>query len=195
MPMYYGPSILINTDIKLTGGGVHDLATVKKLTVQYDYSQMAVGKYATEDEYLSNIRKKYRPKKAKKIIGQWKAGRSVFESRFKAYFFYHAQQIGLAGTNSKDSIATLVVKTIKAEPDYQGATWSNPYVTINCIFLDSAGTFLLSYSITAYGSRGKNPVVRLTECYQNAGIMLGKNIVKRLRKASHNKDKYNGAEE
>ncbi len=174
--------VMINKDIKITGGEVSNLELNKKIHVSYDYSRMAVGSFQNEAEYLENKKKVLKPKKYDRFILNWTEMRkNALENRFEFSLNEFLYPIGMEFLH--DSVTNgvnLIVEPLKIEPDYrQLENQSEPYVKMVCSFFDKHGELMLRYVLTAYGSREKNEAERLGECYSIAGKMLAKDILKK----------------
>ncbi len=104
---------------KVLSGDAKVLSGAAKVNVQFDYSQMSVGKFADESEYISKKKGEYNEKesgKGDKWEADWKADRMER---------YEPQFLELFNNNSKtqagdfpDAPYTLLVKTTRTEPGY-----------------------------------------------------------------------------
>jgi hypothetical protein len=104
--------------IKLTEGSLDDLKGVTSMKVQYDYSDLKVGKKA-ESDYLSEKKEAYNKKesgKGDKWESAWKADRQnrfqgQFEEKFKEFSDIELDKKG-------SSTYMLILKTTMVEPGY-----------------------------------------------------------------------------
>jgi hypothetical protein len=170
-----------NKRIAIVAGDAGRLAGNKKINISYDYSEMSVGKFKTEDEFLKSKTKYFRDTKAAKFIEHWRTLReNVFEIKFAQLFNKNLLKAGMYGTNnSKDANISLHVEIIDAQPDYH--SWrARPSLTVFCTFTDENDQMIVQYELTAHGSKDKSSEQRLTECYGIAGKMLAKDISKQL---------------
>src|ERR1700743_789912 len=76
--------------VRVIDGNLNALKGVKKMNLQFDYSKMGVGKFATEEEYLSKKKDDYNKKESGKgdeWAKSWVADRkNRFEPQFKELF-------------------------------------------------------------------------------------------------------------
>jgi hypothetical protein len=176
--------------VRILDGNMDALKGVTKLNVQFDYSKMGVGKFETEEEYLSKKKDDYNKKEAGKgdeWVKSWKADRkNRFEPQFKELFAKHSDiNIG-EYPNEK---YTLIFKTTYTEPGY------NVYVTRKNAEIDgeawivetsNPGTPLARISVQncpgrTFGGNDYDTGTRIQESYAVAGKGLGKFIDKEVK--------------
>ncbi len=110
--------------VKLLEGKLDVLKSEEKLNLEYDYSEMGVGKFKSEDEYLAKKKEDYdkkEPGRGDQWESSWKADRkNRFQPQFEELFTKHS---GLTAGNIPSAKYTLIFKTTYTEPGY------NVYVT------------------------------------------------------------------
>ena len=105
--------------IKVTDGDLSILKGVDKLNVEYDYSDMTVGKKKSEADYVAEKKAAYNKKEAGKG-DEWekawvadRAGR--YHPKFEELF---NKTSGMQAGNYPDAKYTLIFKTTRTEPGF-----------------------------------------------------------------------------
>ncbi len=105
--------------LKIKEGNTEFLKTIAKMNVRYDYSDMGVGKFANEADYIARKKEDYNKKEAGKGDAwekEWLADRQErFQPQFEELFNkYGPFNIG----DFPDETYTMIVKTTATEPGY-----------------------------------------------------------------------------
>ena len=175
--------------VRVLDGNLDALKGVSKINVQFDYSKMGVGKFATEEEYIEKKKDDYNKKESGKGNDwekAWKADRkNRFEPQFKELFAKHSDMnIG----NFPSEKYTLIFKTTYTEPGF------NIYVTRKYAEIDGEAwivettnpdNVIAKISVQncpgrTYGGNDYDTGTRIQESYAVAGKGLGKFLKKEI---------------
>jgi len=169
--------------VKLKEGDLSILKGITKMNVRYDYSNMAVGKFTSEAEYIEKKKADYNSKEAGKgdrWEKSWKADR---ERRFQPQFeelFYKYSKIELGDYPSEKY--TLVLKTTFTEPGFNiYVTRKNALINAEVWIEETArpGHALVRIAINkspgrTFGGYDYDTGERIEEAYAAAGKALAK---------------------
>ena len=180
-----GPTIKVTVQkpVELISGEIKPLIGLKTVCVKYDYESMSVCKFPSENEYLEDLRKKYKPKKAEQKIEEWKAMRArTLERRFVVAFNIHTETIGLVAYNEEHkNVPTLIVKVLRMDPHYHKENEAiPPLLFLECTFMDKDGNFIAQFNLKSSGSHEPNDEESLGEVFAIGGKMMAKDLVKRV---------------
>lgn len=168
-------------------GDLGFLKSEKTLNLEYDYSNMGVGKFKSEEDYVNSKVKEYNEKEAGKgdqWKESWEGSRDrVYHPKFEELFNKYS---GLtASRNNENANYTLIVKTVFTEPGFNVGVASKPAaVSFEYIFVDSATKKVVAKYTQANvpGAQAMgydfDTSTRISESYAKAGKMLGGFIVK-----------------
>jgi hypothetical protein len=176
---------------KLKSGDVSMLKGQTILNLQYDYSNMAVGKYKNEKEYVAN-RTEDMNKKQPGSGDQWAASwvndrKERFQPMFEKNFNAKLEDAGVtAKENTPDAKYTLVLHTVFTEPGFNvGVTRKNAYIDMMVDVVETASPDKILASIEMKGLQSVfmmgydyDTGGRIQSCYDRAGDYLGKFLVK-----------------
>lgn len=180
-------SMVFSQKIIKAEGDLTFLKSQKNLNLEYDYSEMGVGKFKTEEEYVNTKVKEYNadePGRGDKWKESWEGSRDrVYHPKFEELFNKYS---GLtASRNNENADYTLIVKTIFTEPGFNVGVMSKPAgVSFEYIFVDSATKKVVAvYTQTNVpGAQAMgydfDTSTRISESYAKAGKMLGSFIAK-----------------
>jgi len=173
---------------KLVSG---DLSAIKgkMISVKFDYSGMAVGKYKNESDYVSAKKADYNKDgsgRGDRWEGSWKADRAArFEPKFMELITKHAGSVVQFSNSGGDM--TMLVKTTFTEPGFNVVMMRRPAI-INTLytFSDASGKELAKVSVTGatgstFGGYDYDTGVRISEAYALSGKILGGFIAKALK--------------
>lgn len=172
--------------IKLIEGDLASLKGVTSLQSKYDYSNMAVGKFDKEADYVAKKRTEYNDKEAgkgDKWAESWIADR---ESRFEPQFeelFNKNSDIELSPKASK---YTLILKTTFTEPGFNVyITRKNAIIDAEVWIVDSGNPSHVLAKMKIEKSPGRtfggydfDTGGRIQEAYAAAGKALGRFLSK-----------------
>lgn len=187
--MNFGASKVI-----LKSGDVKTLKGETELMLSYDYSNMKVGAFNSEDEYVNSKVKEYNAKEKGKG-DKWKQGwigarKERYQPKFEALFNKGMKKKGIVASETSSSAKyTLIVKTtfieigfnvgIAKKPAFCNYEFlivetSNPSSVVAELYLNNViGSSSMGYDFDT-GSR-------VQESYAKAGKMLAKFIVKNMK--------------
>jgi hypothetical protein len=167
---------------KLKSGDVKMLKGQTVLNLQYDYSNIAVGKYKVEKEYVAN-RTEDMNKKKPGSGDQWaEAWVNDRKARFQPMF-----ETGvIAKEGATDAKYTLIIRTTFVEPGFNvGITRKNAYIDMTVEIIETAAPDKVLADIEMKGLQSVNMMgydfdtgVRIQSCYDRGGDYLGKFLVK-----------------
>ncbi|PBQ31168.1 hypothetical protein CNR22_05110 [Sphingobacteriaceae bacterium] len=177
--------------VRLESGDLAPLKGVTKVNIVYDYSKMAVGGYATEQEYINKKMDDYKkePEKQTKWKDGWFGARKArYEPKFEELFNSVGSKTGIMGVNNAtDGPVTLKVETTFTEPGFNaGVVRKSASLDFKCTFSKDGKDFA-TYTIrnvpggTAMGY-DFDAGSRIAESYAKAAKMLMKDVNKRLKK-------------
>ncbi|MBS1763438.1 MAG: hypothetical protein JSS90_00580 [Bacteroidetes bacterium] len=176
--------------IKIQEGNLKDLKGQTQLNVVYDYSNMRVGKFAKEEEYISKKTAEYNAKEpgrgddwAKKWEGDRK---NRFEPSFEELFNKKSSaKIG----NFADAKYTVKVHTIFTEPGFNVyVTRKNASINLEITVYETANPDKPICKITGIGFPGRtfggydyDTGLRISEAYAKAGKDLSGFFAKNMK--------------
>lgn len=176
--------------VKLIEGDLSVLKGVEDFNMQFEYTNMGVGKYKNEQDYVDKKRKEYDSKEAgrgEKWQKLWIGDRELrFEPKFIELFEKYSDVKASRNTNSK---YTIVFKTKFTEPGYNiviqrrsaridGEAWvvetANPNKVIAKLQVTKAPG-------KTFGGYDYDTGQRIQEAYAAAGKGLGKFFKKKMK--------------
>jgi len=156
----------------------------KSINIEYDYSNMGVGKFKEEAKYLEDgvaERNKKEAGTGEKWKESWVSSRDrVYHMKFEQLFNKGGEGIGLSGSrDNSDAKYTLIVKTTFTEPGFNVGVASKPAsINVEYIFVESGSETVLA-KYTQAGIPGAQAMgmdfdtsTRISEAYAKAGKML-----------------------
>ncbi|MCB9046230.1 MAG: hypothetical protein H6550_08825 [Chitinophagales bacterium] len=177
--------------IKLLSGKLDMLKGVESINVDFDYSKMGVGKFATEAEYIKTKKADYNKKeegKGDEWEKAWVADRkNRFQPKFEELFNEHS---GMTCGDIPEAKYTLIFKTKYTEPGYNVyVSRKNARVDGEAVIVETAnpGKILARMSVLncqgrTFGGNDYDSGTRLQESYAVAGKGLGKFFKGKLKK-------------
>lgn len=163
----------------------------KSLNVEYDYSNMKVGKNLTEEKYVNDKVKEYNKKesgKGDKFKEGWEGSRAKrYEPKFETLINKSLAKSNMKVAQGADAKYTLVVKTVYTEPGFNVGVMKKPAsVNFEFIFKDASGKQKAKYILdNVPGAQAMgydfDAGSRIAECYAKGGKMLGSYIAKDLK--------------
>lgn len=173
--------------VNLVSGNLDFLKGVKKVTLDFDYSTMAVGKYKDGNEYVATKKADYNKKeegKGDQWEQAWLDDRSNrFEPRFEEALISYCPKIDF-DQNSKSDY-TMIVATTFTEPGFNiGVTRKSASIDLEVRFVDNAGAEKAKLTIKRVPGRDVfgydfDTGYRIEEAYGRAG----KNIANFIEKS------------
>ncbi len=179
--------------IKVEKGEMSSFIGITELNIEYDYSEMGVGKFKTEAAYIEKKKNDYNddePGKGDKWESEWHADKeNTYQVQFEQMFnlVMLSAETGMRVGPSPDSEYTLIVKTTFLEPGYNVGI-SSKRASINLEFLlvktEDPGNVITLISMTKVPGSGLfgndyNTASRIGEAYGNAGRELAQYIIKK----------------
>jgi hypothetical protein len=171
--------------IKVTSGNLQDLKGVEKMKIVYDYSNLAVGKFTDEKDYIAKKMadaEKDKPGSGEAWKAKWYNDRPTkYEPKFEELFSRYAEKIKSGKDIESDVVMT--VHTTFIEPGY------NVYVSRASASINFTVTFTKGGNEIATVTLTKTPggdvfgydfdaALRISEGYAKAGKSLGAYITK-----------------
>jgi hypothetical protein len=177
--------------IKLVSGDLSFLKEEKVVSIEYDYSQMGVGKFKTEQEYLDKKSEEYNKKESGRgdeWVKSWKNDRATrYQPKFEELLNKYSDKLGVEfkGGASKSKVV-MIVKTTFTEPGYNIYVSRRPaLINLEVIFkkegVEVANITLKGAPGSVYGGYDFDTGVRITEAYAKAGKELSKFFLKKAR--------------
>ncbi len=179
---------------KLKSGSFGALKGQTAVNLQYDYSNMVVGKFKKESDYINKRVADMNKKEAGSgdtWAKAWVNDRSArFQPMFETNFNGTADKCGISGQEGADAAYTLIIKTIFTEPGFNvGVTRKNAYINMivnlvetsnpdkilgSCEYKNIQSVNMMGYDFDTGG--------RIQSCYDRAGDNVGKFICKSIAK-------------
>lgn len=169
---------------KIKEGSLDAIKGVNKMNLLFDYSQMSVGKFKTEAEYVEKKKGEYNKKedgKGDKWEKDWKADRTErYAPQFTELFNKSSDNIKVGEYPNEKY--TLVVKTTKTEPGYNIAiSRKNAEISGEILVVETAnpGTVVLRMTFEkalgrSFGGYDYDTGFRIQEAYADLGKALGR---------------------
>ena len=176
--------------IKVLSGNIDKLKGVENINLEYDYSKMGVGKFATEKEYLEKKKADYNAKEAGKgdeWEKSWVADRkNRFEPQFEELF---GKFSGITAGAIPEAKYTLIFKTTFTEPGFNiYVTRKNAEIDGEAIIVETANRdkvvarlSVLNNPGRTFGGNDYDTGTRIQEAYAMAGKGLGKYLKSKLK--------------
>ncbi|MCD4833072.1 MAG: hypothetical protein K8R31_04690 [Bacteroidales bacterium] len=180
--------------IKVTNGDLSFLTGQATILLEYDYSEMAVGKFDKEEDYVNKKVAEYNEAEAGRgdtWKDNWEADR---EGRYHPKFeellnnYTKKANCNFDQTNS-DALYTLILKTTFTEPGFNiGIVKKDAMINVEVKFVETANTenILAVITITNIPGRGMgndyDAGYRIQESYAKCGKSLGAFLVKKAFK-------------
>ena len=192
-------SLNLSAQAKLLSGDFKALKGQSEVLLSYDYSNMAVGKYKNADEYTSERVAEMNKKKAgsgDEWLAKWTGDRTDrFQPSFRKDFNSEVDSYGLSGKDdSPNAKYTLVVHTTFLEPGFNASMAVSfakkpAYIDVTVDLVETAnpGTVLGTVEMKKIQSKSMGGYDydtggRIESCYEKAGEILGKYLVKSVLK-------------
>lgn len=169
--------------VKLLDGSLDVLKSEEKLNLEYDYSDMGVGKFESEADYLAKKKADYdkkEPGRGDQWESSWKADRkNRFQPQFEDLFSKHS---GMTAGNIPSAKYTLIFKTTYTEPGYNVyVTRKNAEIDGEALLVETADKSkviarmsVLNCPGRTFGGNDYDTGERIQEAYAVAGKGLGK---------------------
>jgi hypothetical protein len=173
--------------IKVASGKIKDLAGIEKIRIEYDYSDLGVGKFDVEEEYIAEKVADYNEDEAGKG-DQWREAwfndrPTRYEPKFEELFSKYAAF--LESGQNVDSEVVMQVHTTFIEPGFNVGVARKPAsinlevrfiqgnkMVASILILNSPGGGAMGYDFDAG--------YRISEAYAKAGKSLGRYLDKNL---------------
>ena len=183
---------------KLVTGHLHILKGQTTVNIQYDYSDMGVGKFKNEDDYVADRTadmNKHSDGSGDKWASKWVSNRaSMFQPKFETAFNAELYKYGLiAKEGVEDAKYTLIVHTTYTEPGYNvGVSSERAHIDVVVTLVETAARNvpLAVIDMPKMKNEGKmfhygaayDTGLRVSTCYERAGEVLGEFLVKNVFK-------------
>lgn len=168
------------------------LSSGSEMNVKFDYSDMSVGKYKTEIEYVNDKVEEYNKKEAGKGDSwreSWYGSRErIYHVKFMELLTKGLAKSGINATEGDDAPITLTVHTTFTEPGFNVGVASKPAsINVEYIFTNTGDGSVLA-KFEQKGVPGAQAMgmdfdtsTRISEAYAKAGKMLAAAISKSLK--------------
>ncbi|PSK94587.1 hypothetical protein [Taibaiella chishuiensis] len=174
--------------IKVISGSTDVIKGVAKMNVTFDYSQMSVGKFDQEADYIAKKKAEYNKKEAGKGEAwekDWVGDRTErYAPQFKELFNKSSDVLKVGDYPSEKY--TMIVKTTRTEPGYNIAiSRKNAEIAgeIQVVETANPGNIVLKLSFDkalgrSFGGYDYDTGFRIQEAYADLGKALGKYMSK-----------------
>ncbi|TSA25676.1 MAG: hypothetical protein D4R67_09615 [Bacteroidetes bacterium] len=180
---------------KIKSGSFAALQGQTVVNLEYDYSNMAVGKFKKEADYVAKRTADMNKKEAGSgdtWAQAWVNDRSArFHPMFEKNFNGNADKCGLTGKEAaSDAKYTLIIRTIFTEPGFNvGVTRQNAYINMLVDLVETADPGKVLGSIEYKNVQSVNMMGydfdtggRIQSCYDRAGDKIANTICKAISK-------------
>lgn len=178
--------------IYLKTGDPSSLKGQKFINIEYDYSEMRVGKFADEKDYVKEKVAKYNekePGRGDTWKKSWIADRkSRFEPNFEELLNKYLKKSNVyVGQENKDAKYTIIVKTTRTEPGYNiYISKRNAEIDVEITIMEGDKKIATIYSKNnpgrTFGGNDYDSGERIQEAYAKAGKELGNWLYKKYLK-------------
>lgn len=181
--------------IKLVSGNLDFLKGEKIIKVEYDYSDMGVGRYDKEADYVNQKVKDYNddePGRGDKWHEAWVNDRyDRFQPKFEELINKYLEDVGvIVSATSHDAKYTMILKTTFTEPGFNVGVMRKPaLINTDVIFIETDSPDNELAKIKVEKSPGNAAMgydydtgLRLQEAYAKCGKELGKYLTKNVFK-------------
>ncbi|GIV34138.1 MAG: hypothetical protein KatS3mg031_1673 [Chitinophagales bacterium] len=177
---------------KLTKGNLAFLKGQKNISVEFDYSNVAVGKFKAEEDYIKKKTEEYNkkePGRGDKWKESWYNDRpSRFEPKFLELFNENSD--GLKAEKGGSAEYVMVVKTTYIDPGYNVGVSKKPaYANFKVEFFKAndrgnplAEIIMLNVPGSQFGGFDFDTGTRISECYGKGAKDLARFIAKSVKK-------------
>lgn len=195
MGAFMFPGITMFAQCKLVSGNVSVLKGQSLINLQYDYSNMAIGKFKNSDDYVADRTadmNKKKPGDGDRWAETWRHDRT---SRYQPRFEKNLNQIVgkfnvTCKENATDAKYTLIVRTTFIEPGFNiGIRRENAWIKLEVDLVETAnpGMVLASMQMKredsiSMGGYDYDPGGRIMSAYDRAGDHLGGFLAKNALK-------------
>ncbi len=177
---------------KLKSGNIKMLKDQASINLQYDYSNIAIGKFKTDDEYVANKTKEMNKRKAGSgddWAVKWKSDR---ESRYQPAFERNLNMVlerfkSSGREGASNAKYTLIIRTTFAELGFSTFGYGprkSAYISLVVDLVETSNPSKILASIEMkreeghyYGDLEVDAGLRMQSCYERAGEDLGGFIV------------------
>jgi hypothetical protein len=180
--------------IVVTSGNLNFLKTEKTLLTEYKYSDMKVGKFDKEDDYIKKKVAEYnkdKPGSGDKWKESWFNDRDArFEPKFEELLNNYLKKKVTVSETATDAKYKMIVHTVFTEPGFNIAITKKPaIINLEVTFVEIANPDKPVAKVTITGAPGTtygygdfDTGVRIAEAYAKAGKDFGGYITKTLSK-------------
>lgn len=172
---------------KVISGSFEFMKEITMLNLEFDYSEMSVGKFKDEADYIEKKKKEYdesEPGRGDKWEKAWIEDREQrFEPRFAEEMNeeFKKRKLDIRAGRDQEAQYTLIFKTTFTEPGFNvGVMRRDAYINGEAIFVESANPENVLATITVYKAPGRfgnawtgyydyDTGVRIQEAYAMAG--------------------------
>ena len=188
-----GFSGLYAQKIKLVKGDLSFLKGQSELNIEYDYSDMAVGKFDKEEDYVNKKKEDYNSKEAgrgDRWAEDWEADRgNSYEPKFQELFNKYIEKAGIKVLHNPEAKYTMNFHTTFTEPGFNVGVWrGNAYIDAEIEFYETSNPENVLAVITVAKAAGKSfggndydTEVRISESYAKCGKELAKFMRKKMK--------------
>ena len=179
---------------KLKSGSFSALKGQSEINLQYDYANMAVGKFKKEADYIAK-RSKDINKKDDGAGDTWAKAwindrTDRFHPTFEKNFNNKAGKCGIAGKERAEAKYTLIIKTVFTEPGMNvGVMRKNAYINMVVELVETANpetiigkAELKNIQSVNMGGYDFDTGTRIQSCYDRAGDKFGSFVCKYMDK-------------
>lgn len=186
----FGAHVALAQKIRIIEGDFSALKGQKMLNAKYDYSNMGVGSFEKEEDYVAKKTTDYNAKEKGKGDNwalQWVGDRkNNFEPKFEELFVKTCMELG----NHPEAKYTLIIHTTFTEPGFNVyVTRKNASISGEVWLVETADQSKALCKLKfekapgrTFGGNDYDTGTRISESYAKAGKEIGKFIAEKLEK-------------
>ncbi len=176
--------------IKMVEGDLGFLKGQGKIKIKYDYSNMGVGKFEKEEEYINKKVTEYNdkePGKGDNWRKAWVNDRATrFQPKFEELFNKYMGKINVNGdTGWDDAKYTMIIHTVYTEPGYNiYISRKNAHINVDITFVETKNPGKVLAKLqhdkvqgASFGGYDFDTGTRIMEAYAKLGKDLSKYLV------------------
>ncbi|MBU2651990.1 MAG: hypothetical protein KKA81_13765 [Bacteroidetes bacterium] len=179
--------------LKLKEGSLSFLKGQKEINIQFDYSNMSVGKFENEEDYITKKKADYNadePGRGDRWAKDWVDDRvNVYEPQFQELMNKYLTEIGLKVVHNDQAKYTMIFHTTFTEPGFNVGVWrGDAYIDAEIRIVETANPGKVLALITMEDSRGRtfggndyDTGTRISESYAKGGKELAKFMMKHMK--------------
>ncbi|HSZ24687.1 MAG TPA: hypothetical protein VK766_03160, partial [Cytophagaceae bacterium] len=193
LPMLFIALTINAQKIVTEKGNLSDLKGEKTFKLVYNYDNLSVGQYSTEQAYIDYKKSEYAkkdPAKAESWYEGWKSAREkYYQPKFEEQINKYNKKVTTVLPSNLDAKYTLMVKVAYIEPGFNVGVMKKPaYANFEYIFFETANPSNIVVKLSQknvpgsqYGGFDFDASARISESFAKGAKMLSALMGKQLK--------------